>query len=1267
MPSNNEIPKIPKVLIFSSTHPNVGKSTIIAALSIFLNSKNIKVVILDCNYIQPNKLPNLLASPNTELYPDLSVILNAGKTKYRKPYFLTNPNKISIFPSYLQTNILDLCHDKTILNLLLEIKRIFDFIIINLPPYNKSSNIMHDLIISYRKYFELSPLGIYVSTSQINSLLEIDRLLRSNAQFYYLAYERILFIINNLISPKKEMKDDIFTINHTLAKSLFQLPAVCEISYIADLDQNIENVNTIIQLLHNDKSLYKQNLSNLFRTLLDYYESLDSITQQPFENKWQPITDLKSLDSLKVIISKLSALISAFFTVPKSFISHSISQLDRKVKLIFQIPSCSHTTKCIFNLSYKENFILTSKKYSILKIFKANLCSPTKCDYHYNFKIPLIKVNPIYKFNDNFKILKLNIISELIYIHHPPNYFVPIASFTYVFKSLKVPGFINIIEFYNNKSWQLSFYDCVFKLQKKQPTIQHLSSIKNLNLCFQNYPKAQLAYIIPNNIIKSNKLNIKLPNILIKYFYKKPLTAYPTINDNYCIKPISLSLSNSAKSFSLEKLPYKSSIHFNSFQQLNLYAPEIFQIYKKDFFIAFTGQTKHTFITKFDYDIKNSLTNKHIFIQKLPRSYIYSLKPIFSITQLFTKLNLSSNKYINKICINFAYEIGISNSAIQPFYISLKINSQNKFLTYYFKYPDKIKLSFLHQNKSPQLIDIFPRYKYHLQLSSKDDFSTKSLKSNPPLQIIIPSDLAKFIESFDISFLHFEIKIPQFIAIKSYLLIQKFDPFRPTPIIFNTLELTKLHKLHIKSFDNKINIIFTNKIYYDYNHTTNNNKTNSTSIVSVKALNFIRKKLDYCGFNITFNKLKLFKFIKPSTNTKFQIFHLPLKIFAVKDFAFFAKYFEKYIIIKNIIKKIILHVKKFKPLEHFSLSYKINLKQCLSKNKFEIYLFKFASEVYYQISYVVTYPKYLSINSAREKYSIVKVTNLSIITTYLKDLAFNFENTENFSLLLKPNIYKKLNQTNFKYIEYTLPYCWYHTLYFQFFLLYSFQVKWELQSNNNFIYKDIFTFKAKFNLSSLSIQKSQFQSEVVYTTKFIFRIKATSTNFNNYLLLPKSKFEIFNTRIISNLLTPNVLFLPNFYLFVNFTSTKKTSKFYFLDRIEKLLPTRNLITFYKFLHPGKKLNLIIPSIIDILYNCTITNWKSHAKLALDINFKNYSKNKRIVSFKLLLRINKTKSYHAKLYSVKSKLSIFKPPAFKIQTNLVGEVYKIIKHSLSSKI
>ncbi|MBR4570598.1 MAG: hypothetical protein IKO19_08070, partial [Candidatus Riflebacteria bacterium] len=135
------------IYFFSSIRAGSGKSTIVSNFSVYLNSLNYKVAVLDFDYNSPEKLRSVFP-PAVEIkdYQELSTLISASDPRFQQNFYFTDTHKLSYFPAQKLKTPYELVTDTAFRDFFLQLSSTFDYVLINLASGTKESKSVSDLL-----------------------------------------------------------------------------------------------------------------------------------------------------------------------------------------------------------------------------------------------------------------------------------------------------------------------------------------------------------------------------------------------------------------------------------------------------------------------------------------------------------------------------------------------------------------------------------------------------------------------------------------------------------------------------------------------------------------------------------------------------------------------------------------------------------------------------------------------------------------------------------------------------------------------------------------------------------------------------------------------------------------------------------------------------------------------------------------------------------------------------------------------------------------
>lgn len=262
-------PFLTPVFIFGSIRGGSGKSSIVAHLSVYLQSKGRRVAIIDANSAFPNQLRSVLPrSVSLECYTDLTELVIEGSSRFRRTFVFTATDKISYFPSFKLKDPVRLLSDASLRDFFLQLRSHFDVVLINLPP-GCDNFVVAETFMQRRGNDAGAPAAVLVTNTDVRSLTLLDSMLRSRPALFHFARERLMFIYNMLPRGIEDTTIDKARMGWNETRRLFRLPISLGISV---LDEFSAQAKAAAPLVFQDKSLLRQTMATLSRTLLEVAE-----------------------------------------------------------------------------------------------------------------------------------------------------------------------------------------------------------------------------------------------------------------------------------------------------------------------------------------------------------------------------------------------------------------------------------------------------------------------------------------------------------------------------------------------------------------------------------------------------------------------------------------------------------------------------------------------------------------------------------------------------------------------------------------------------------------------------------------------------------------------------------------------------------------------------------------------------------------------------------------------------------------------------------
>jgi len=262
-------PFLTPVFLFGSIRGGSGKSSIVAHLSVYLQSKSRRVAVIDANAPFPNLFRSVLPrSVSLECYTDLTDLVVEGSSRFRRTFVFTATDKISYFPAFKLKDPVRLLSDASLRDFFLQLRSHFDVVLINLPP-GCDNFVVAETFLQRRGNDAGAPAAVLVTTTDVRSLALLDSMLRSRPALFHFARERLMFVYNMLPRGIEDTTIERARLNWNETRRLFRLPISLGISMIDEFEAQAK---AALPLVTQESSLIRQTMATLSRTLSDVAE-----------------------------------------------------------------------------------------------------------------------------------------------------------------------------------------------------------------------------------------------------------------------------------------------------------------------------------------------------------------------------------------------------------------------------------------------------------------------------------------------------------------------------------------------------------------------------------------------------------------------------------------------------------------------------------------------------------------------------------------------------------------------------------------------------------------------------------------------------------------------------------------------------------------------------------------------------------------------------------------------------------------------------------
>ncbi|HEY9071865.1 MAG TPA: division plane positioning ATPase MipZ, partial [Candidatus Ozemobacteraceae bacterium] len=257
------------VFLFGSIRGGSGKSSIVAHLATYLQSRGRKVAIIDANTAFPQQLRAAFPRAiSLETYADLVELATEGTSRFRRTFFFTPTDRVSYFPAFRLGDPVRLLTDASLRDFFLQLRSQFDVVLINLSPGGEAF-VAAESFLQRRGGEAGCPAGVLITTTDARSLLLLDALLRSRSALPHLARERLLFVYNRLPRGVEDATIDGPRLGWSETKQVFRLPISLGLAVMDEIPGQALEAAPIV---HRESSALRQAMATLARTLFEVAE-----------------------------------------------------------------------------------------------------------------------------------------------------------------------------------------------------------------------------------------------------------------------------------------------------------------------------------------------------------------------------------------------------------------------------------------------------------------------------------------------------------------------------------------------------------------------------------------------------------------------------------------------------------------------------------------------------------------------------------------------------------------------------------------------------------------------------------------------------------------------------------------------------------------------------------------------------------------------------------------------------------------------------------
>lgn len=407
-------PFLTPVFIFGSIRGGSGKSSIVAHLSVYLQSKGRRVAVIDANAPFPNLFRSVLPrSVTLECYTDLTDLVVEGSSRFRRTFVFTATDKISYFPAFKLNDPVRLLSDASLRDFFLQLRSHFDVVLVNLPP-GCDNFIVAETFLQRRGNDAGAPAAVLVTTTDVRSLTLLDAMLRSRPALFHFARERLLFVYNMLPRGIEDTTIDRARLNWNETRRLFRLPISLGISVIDDFAAQTKIPSPLV---NQDSSLLRQTMATLSRTLSEVSEGQwQGDSTKTDADEFAPCLDSFLLERLNRHIEPLQGILARRLCTHGSIISAYIETCASAYRFRLRIAGTGRRSlPPLLDLHFPA--LMTARDGRIPLKFTLDLeFAPPHAAALEQEERPTISAKPLYHFDDRFASrCRFNIYSDYYY------------------------------------------------------------------------------------------------------------------------------------------------------------------------------------------------------------------------------------------------------------------------------------------------------------------------------------------------------------------------------------------------------------------------------------------------------------------------------------------------------------------------------------------------------------------------------------------------------------------------------------------------------------------------------------------------------------------------------------------------------------------------------------------------------------------------------------------------------------------------------------
>ena len=322
------------IFFFSSIRAGSGKSTIVSNLSVYLNSINYKVAVLDFDYNSPEKLRSIFPqSVEIKDYPELSTLISATDPRFQQNFYFTDTSKLSFFPAHKLKTPYELVTDTAFRDFFLQLSSTFDYVLINLASGTKECSSVSDLLSKSYLFRGCKPASLIVSLPDDRSLLSLDSFIQNNQTVSYQAEENTYFLFNKVPGPTDVLELDDTSLTASDIRSIFTYPLTYIIPFI---DEVLEQKNKSGAYVLQNNSIVNQYIVGLFR-LLNGAASISYLMKEA--NTYQSCISGTLLSKIYPYLEKLQQKVATKLFINPADVNIYIEQNEENFRIRIRLTS----------------------------------------------------------------------------------------------------------------------------------------------------------------------------------------------------------------------------------------------------------------------------------------------------------------------------------------------------------------------------------------------------------------------------------------------------------------------------------------------------------------------------------------------------------------------------------------------------------------------------------------------------------------------------------------------------------------------------------------------------------------------------------------------------------------------------------------------------------------------------------------------------------------------------------------------------------------